>query len=255
VPKLVNGDRRDQRRQAASASTLALHGRWTTGAGFVLVLIMCAGLADLGAHGVSGRDALFLQSLKGVAIGPLMYLGAKHMVTGYDHLAFLVSVVFFLYRLRDVIQYVSLFTIGHSITLLAGVLGGIHANSYIIDAIIGFSVVYKAFDNMDGFRRFFGFQPNTRAAVLVFGLFHGFGLATKLQDFALSPNGLFANILSFNIGVEIGQVLALMFVLIALSAWRRRSGFLQHAFVTNGVLMACGFLLAGFQLSGYFLGA
>jgi hypothetical protein len=211
--------------------------------------------ADLSAHGVTGKDALFLQSIKGMAIGPLMYLGAKHMVTGYDHLAFLVGVVFFLYRMKDVVQYVSLFTIGHSVTLLAGVLGGIRADAFIIDAIIGLSVVYKAFDNMDGFKRFFGHQPDPRAAVLVFGLFHGFGLATKLQDFELSPNGLVANIVSFNVGVEIGQVLALMFVLIVLSSWRRSSGFFQHAFVTNGVLMATGFLLAGYQLSGYFLGA
>src|SRR5919201_715572 len=109
------------------------------------------------------------------------------MVTGYDHLLFLTGVIFFLYRLKDVLLYVSLFTLGHSVTLLAGVLGGIHANSYIIDAIIGFSVVYKAFENMEGFRRFFGFQPNTKMAVLTFGFFHGFGLATKLQDFALSP--------------------------------------------------------------------
>ena len=177
------------------------------------------------------------------------------MVTGYDHLAFLVGVIFFLYRMKDIVQYVSLFTIGHSLTLLIGVLGGVRANPYIIDAIIGFSVVYKAFDNMDGFTRFFGFQPNTRAAVLVFGLFHGFGLATRLQDFALSPNGLVANIVSFNVGVEIGQVIALTAVLLVLSVWRTRRGFSQHAFVTNGVLMACGFLLVGYQLSGYILGA
>src|SRR5262245_36283300 len=148
------------------------------------------------AHGVSRRDALFVQSINGPAVGPFMYLGAKHMVTGYDHLAFLVGVVFFLYRLKDIVLYVSLFTIGHSLTLLAGVLAGIRANPYLIDAIIGFSVVYKAFDNIDGFKRFLGFQPNARAAVLIFGLFHGFGLATKLQDFALSPNGLVANIVS-----------------------------------------------------------
>ena len=211
--------------------------------------------ASASAHGVSGKDAVFLQSVQGAAIGPLMYLGAKHMVTGYDHLAFLVGVIFFLYRLKDVVQYVSLFTIGHSVTLLAEVLGGIRANPYLIDAIIGFSVVYKAFDNMDGFKRFFGVQPSTRAAVLIFGLFHGFGLATKLQDFTLSPNGLVANIVSFNVGVEIGQVIALTCVLIVLSYWRTRAGFLQHAFVTNGILMACGFLLVGYQLSGYFLGA
>ncbi len=116
-----------------------------------------------------------------------MYLGAKHMVTGYDHLLFLVGVIFFLYRLKDVVQYVSLFTLGHSVTLLGGVLGGVRADPYLIDAIIGFSVVYKAFENMDGFTRFIGYQPNTRLAVLVFGFFHGFGLATKLQEFALAP--------------------------------------------------------------------
>jgi len=164
-------------------------------------------------------------------------------------------VIFFLYRAKDVVMYVSLFTIGHSLTLLVGVLGGVQANPYIIDAIIGFSVVYKAFENMDGFKRFFGVQPNTRLAVLVFGLFHGFGLATKLQEFALAQNGLVANIVSFNVGVEIGQGLALMGILIGFSYWRTRSGFLDHAFATNAVVMACGFLLIGYQLSGYFLPA
>jgi hypothetical protein len=211
--------------------------------------------AGLDAHGVSGKDAVFLEGLEGRAIIPLMYLGAKHMVTGYDHLLFLVGVIFFLYRPKDVVQYVTLFTIGHSATLLLGVLGGVRANPYLIDAIIGFSVVYKAFENMDGFRRYLGFQPNTRAAVLIFGLFHGFGLATKLQDFSLDPTGLVANILSFNVGVEIGQGLALTAILIALTYWRMHSGFLRHAFATNAVVMACGLLLVGYQLSGYFLGA
>ena len=219
-----------------------------------LVLLAVVFVPEVSAHGVSGKDALFLQSLRGAAIGPLMYLGAKHMVTGYDHLAFLVGVVFFLYRMRDVVQYVTLFTIGHSLTLLVGVLGGVRANPYIIDAIIGFSVVYKAFDNIEGFKHFFGWQPNTRAMVLVFGLFHGFGLATKLQDFALSRNGLVANIVSFNIGVEIGQVIALTFVVIALGYWRTRAAFSKYALATNGALMTVGFLLVGYQLSGYFLG-
>ena len=225
------------------------------------VLAICTGVllgvfSDAAwAHGVSGKDAVFLQGLQGTAIGPLMYLGAKHMVTGYDHLLFLVGVIFFLYRLKDILLYVSLFTIGHSVTLLGGVLGGVYANPYIIDAIIGFSVVYKAFENMDGFKRTLGFQPDTRLAVLVFGFFHGFGLATKLQDFALSPNGLVANIVSFNIGVEIGQGLALTGVLIGFSYWRTRSGFLRHAFATNAAVMTGGFLLMGYQISGYFLAA
>src|SRR3954454_7061813 len=122
-------------------------------AAVVLMAMVCPALVH--AHGVSGKDAVYLQGLDGRAIGPLMYLGAKHMVTGYDHLLFLVGVIFFLYRLKDVVQYVSLFTIGHSATLLLGVFAHVHANSYIIDAIIGFSVVYKAFENMDGFRRVF----------------------------------------------------------------------------------------------------
>jgi len=221
----------------------------------VTVGVIAVGSVALSAHGVSGKDAVFLQGLEGRAIIPLMYLGAKHMVTGYDHLLFLVGVIFFLYRLKDVLLYVSLFTIGHSLTLLGGVLGGVHANAYLIDAVIGFSVVYKAFENMDGFRKVFGFQPDTRAAVLVFGLFHGFGLATKLQEFALSPQGLVANIVSFNVGVELGQGLALTFILIALTFWRTRTGFLHHAFATNAIVMACGFLLVGYQLSGYFLAA
>src|SRR5688572_16274505 len=220
----------------------------------LMLLLVFAFLGDVAAaHGVSKGDAQFVQANQGAAIGPYLYLGAKHMVTGYDHLLFLVGVIFFLYRLKDVFLYVSLFTIGHSITLLGGVLGGIHANPYIIDAIIGLSVVYKAFDNMDGFKLLFGAQPNTKLAVLVFGLFHGFGLATKLQELALTQEGLVANILSFNVGVEIGQAVALTAVLIALTYWRQRPGYMQHAFATNALLMAGGFVLVGYQLAGYWV--
>jgi hypothetical protein len=216
----------------------------------ILVLVLLFP-GNVGAHNVSKRDATFVGSNTGRAIVPFLYLGAKHMVTGYDHLLFLVGVIFFLYKLKDVVLYVSLFTIGHSATLLLGVLGHVHANPYVIDAIIGFSVVYKAFDNMDGFKRLLGFQPSTKIAVLIFGLFHGFGLATKLQELALSQNGLIPNIVSFNVGVEIGQGLALAAVFIGLSFWRTRPGFLRHAFVTNTLLMVGGFLLVGYQIAGY----
>ena len=216
-----------------------------------LVVLTLLVPATASAHNVSKRDAAFVQSNKEAAIAPFVYLGAKHMVTGYDHLLFLVGVIFFLYRLKDVVQYVSLFTIGHSATLLWGVLGGVHANANIVDAIIGLSVVYKAFDNLDGFKRVFGFQPNTKVAVLVFGLFHGFGLATKLQEFALAQNGLVTNIVSFNVGVEIGQGLALTAIFIALTYWRTHAGFLRHAFATNTMLMVGGFMLVGYQLTGY----
>jgi HupE / UreJ protein len=219
----------------------------------LIVLVALACSATLHAHGVSGKDAVFLQGLQGRAVVPLMYLGAKHMVTGYDHLLFLVGVIFFLYKLEDVLVYVSLFAIGHSLTLLIGVLAGIRVNPYLVDAIIGLSVVYKAFENMDGFRRVFNVQPDTKLAVLVFGLFHGLGLATKLQDFSLAREGLVANIVSFNVGVEIGQVLALTAILIAFTYWRTRRGFSRHALAFNGVVMSCGLLLIGYQMSGYFL--
>jgi hypothetical protein len=224
---------------------------WVRFAAIALCMVALGAIA--GAHPMTGRNATFVQSIQGPAVAPFMYLGAKHMVTGYDHLLFLVGVIFFLFRLKDVVLYVSLFTLGHSITLLAGVLGGIRANPFVVDAVIGASVAYKAFENIGGFERVLGFRPNTKLAVLVFGLFHGFGLATKLQEFTLSSNGLVINILSFNVGVEIGQMLALTAVLIVLTSWRGRSSFLNYAFVTNTVLMTAGFTLAGYQLAGYVL--
>ena len=205
------------------------------------------------AHPMTGSNATFVQSIQGPAVAPFLYLGAKHMVTGYDHLLFLVGVIFFLYRLKDVVLYVSLFTIGHSITLLGGVLGGIRADAHLVDAVIGASVAYKAFENLGGFERVLHVRPNTKLAVLVFGLFHGFGLATKLQEFTLSQDGLVTNIVSFNIGVELGQFLALTAILIGLTYWRAKPGFLAHAFATNTALMTGGFMLMGYQLTGYFL--
>ena len=207
----------------------------------------------LAAHNVSNRDAAFVRTVTGPVPAPFMYLGAKHMVTGYDHLLFLVGVIFFLYRTMDVVKYVSLFTLGHSLTLMIGVLANIPANAYLIDAIIGLSVVYKGFENIGGFERLVGWRPDARWAVFIFGLFHGLGLATKLQELALPSNGLFANLLSFNVGVEMGQVLALMGVLVLFSWWRTRHGFLRHAFATNVALMVGGFALLGYQLVGYFV--
>jgi hypothetical protein len=218
-------------------------------------LLACVLAEPAAAHGVAQDDAAFFLTNVGPAVGPFLYLGAKHMFTGYDHLLFLVGVIYFLYSLRDVALYVSLFTLGHSITLLAGVLGGIRANPFLVDAVIGLSVAYKAFDNIGGFRRLLGFQPDARWAVLVFGLFHGFGLATTLQDYTLADDGLVTNMLSFNVGIEIGQVLALTFVVLALAYWRTRPTFARHALVVNTLLMAGGFTLVGYQLVGFFTAA
>jgi len=218
----------------------------------VIAFLLASSLASLvWAHPMDTQNAAFVQGVDGAVPAPFMYLGAKHMVTGYDHLLFLIGVVFFLFRARDVVLYVSLFTLGHSITLLVGVLSGVEVNPYGIDAIIGMSVCYKAFENMGGFERILGWRPNTKVAVLVFGLFHGLGLATKLQEFTVTDNGLVANIVSFNVGVEIGQILALTAVLIGITFWRTRPSFSRHAFMTNTALMAGGFILTAQQVFGY----
>lgn len=204
------------------------------------------------AHGVAEGDRLFIENNAGLQLVPFVYLGAKHMVTGYDHLLFLLGVIFLLRQWRDVGVYVSLFAIGHSITLLAGVLGQWQVNAYLIDAVIGLSVVYKALDNLGGFQAV-GWRPEPRAAVFIFGLIHGLGLATKLQEFHLADEGLVANIIAFNVGVEFGQLLALGGMLILMALWQRAAGFARHAVIANGALMAAGFLLTFHQLAGYAL--
>ena len=218
------------------------------------LFIFCAmASVEAFAHGVDDSTRSFLQNNTGIQILPFMYIGAKHMVTGYDHLLFLVGVLFFLRNTRDVLLYVSMFTVGHSLTLMTGVLANIQVNAYLIDAIIGFSVVYKGFDNLGGFKHFWGKQPNPKKAVLIFGLFHGFGLATKIQEFELPSEGLATNLLSFNIGVELGQFLALMFILLAINYWRQFASFNKFAKTTNTALMSAGFMLVGMQLTGYFI--
>ena len=207
-------------------------------------------VTDAFAHGVAEGDQGYVQEVSGVQFLPFMYLGAKHMVTGYDHLLFLFGVIFFLYKLKDIGLYVTLFAIGHSTTMLFGVVTGVSANAYIIDAIIGLSVVYKSLDNLGAYRRWFGVQPNTKVATLVFGLFHGFGLATKIQEFEMSKDGLLPNLIAFNIGVEIGQLLALSAILIIMGFWRRTQSFARYAFAANVLLMMAGFMLVGYQLTG-----
>ncbi len=225
----------------------------TVWARWLLVSLAVLLLPDLAwAHEVADGDAGYIRQTGGVLIVPFIYLGAKHMVTGYDHLLFLLGVVFFLYRPRDVGLYVTLFAVGHSITMIGGVLADIRANAYLVDAVIGLSVVYKALDNMGAFERWFGINPSTKVATFGFGLVHGFGLATKLLEFEITPGGLVPNLLAFNVGVEIGQLLALGAILIAMGAWRRSPSFTRYAFAANAAILVAGMLLTAQQLAGYF---
>jgi len=230
---------------------------YTTGLCKLAIFAICSSLLFLLpgiaiAHGVADSDQAYLGTLSGQLVFTYLYLGAKHMVTGYDHLLFLVGVIFFLYKMRDVTLYVTLFAIGHSITMICGVLWHIHFNPYLIDAIIGFSVVYKAFDNLGFWQKWFGRAPDTRLATLVFGLLHGFGLATKIQEFGIAEDGLLVNLVSFNIGVELGQLLALAVILILMGFWRRLPGFWNQARMANYALMLCGFALMVYQLVEFF---
>lgn len=228
--------------------------RWTALLALALVIAtLCVFAPTALAHAVSAGDKGYIQETSGVLFLPFVYLGAKHMVTGYDHLLFLFGVIFFLYRMKGIGVYVTMFAIGHSATLLIGVLTHVTVSSYLVDAIIGLSVVYKALDNLGAYKRWFGVQPDTKAATLIFGLFHGFGLATKLQDFQMSPDGLVPNLIAFNIGVEVGQLLALGVILIAMGFWRKTPSFWRHAYLANVVLMTLGFVLTGQQLVGYFV--
>jgi hypothetical protein len=221
----------------------------------LLVFVAALCLADSAlAHGVAGGDAAFIEANPGPQVAAFLYLGAKHMVTGYDHLAFLIGVVFFLYRMKDVALYVTLFSLGHSVTLLIGVLAGVRADPFLVDAVIGLSVVYKALDNLGAFRTWFGASPDTRAMVAAFGLAHGFGLATKLQDLELSADGLVTNLVAFNVGVEAGQLLALALILALMDWWRSTAAFRGQAAAANVLLMAAGFVLTQVQLAGYVLG-
>lgn len=233
-------------------------GARTTGCRPALLAIVLATTSLLSAdaalaHAVTLGDKGYIQQITGVHLVPFLYLGAKHMVTGYDHLLFLFGVIFFLYGLKQIGTYVSLFAIGHSTTMLAGVWFDFGINSYIIDAIIGFSVVYKALDNLGAFPLWFGFQPSTRAAVLIFGFLHGFGLASKIIDYDISPDGLLANLLAFNVGVEVGQLLALGLILVAMTRWRATPAFGRQAYAANVLMMTAGFALMGIQIAGFAL--
>lgn len=217
----------------------------------LLTALIIAGAAL--AHNVTEGDAGYVQEVTGFRPIAFIYLGAKHMVTGYDHLLFLAGVIFFLYRTKDIATYVSIFAVGHSVTMVAGVWWSISINAYVIDAIIAFSVVYKALDNLGAFRLWFGVQPNTKAATLVFGLLHGFGLATKIQDYDISPDGLLGNLIAFNVGVELGQLMALALILMAMTQWRARPAFARQAYAANVLMMVAGFALMGLQITGYFV--
>ena len=219
-------------------------------------LVLCLVLLLLGigaeAHEVNKEDILKMQALAGVQLVHYIWLGAKHMVTGYDHLLFLLGVIFYIVRLRDVLILVTLFALGHSLTLIFGVLLGWSVNPNLIDAIIGLSVIYKGVDNLGGLTSIFGERPQEKIVVFAFGLFHGLGLATRLQALAVRDDGLIANLLAFNIGVELGQVVALLVALCLLNYVPMLRDNRAVATTVNIAIVAAGIALVVYQLNQYF---
>lgn len=216
----------------------------------LLLMVLALSGREALAHGISAEARQ--RMIEG---GNLEYirLGAEHMITGYDHLLFLFGVMFFLTRIIDIIKFVSAFTIGHTITLILATYWRITADYYLVDAFIALTVIYIAFQNMDGFRKYLNTgSPSLLYMVALFGLMHGFGLSTRLQQLPVAEGGsMLLHILSFNLGVEIGQIAALLVMLVFLRAWQGRAAFPVFSKVANFVLIVSGVLLAGMQLHSY----
>lgn len=217
---------------------------------FLLVaLLTFSGAVVARAHGVSPSDQNRI--IEG-GIFDYLILGAKHMVTGYDHLLFLFGVIFFLTKFREIVKFITAFTLGHSITLIFATFLEITANEYLVDAVIALTVIYKGFDNIDGFRRFLKIPaPNLLGLVFTFGLIHGFGLSTRLQQLPLGHDDLLAKIVSFNVGVELGQVIALSVMAAALAGWRKTASFAKFSTAANIGLMLAGLALFIYQIANY----
>jgi flagellar biosynthesis protein FlhB len=216
----------------------------------LILLLLCMPLLGW-SHGVSQS---IMDAMASASLMDFIYFGAEHMVTGYDHILFLIGVVFFLSNYTDIFKFITAFTIAHCITLIFATFYGITANAYLIDTVIAFSVIYKGFENLDGFKKWFSVNaPNLILMVFIFGLIHGFGLSTKLQEVAVASgiNLSLAQILCFNVGVEFGQI-AVLIILFPLLSLLRGKSFDSISKIANGLLVVAGVCLLAYQLNGYF---
>ncbi|MDT8384514.1 MAG: HupE/UreJ family protein [Gammaproteobacteria bacterium] len=215
---------------------------------------LLAALALLIANQAFGHGMSEAEKLSIMEGGNLRYLwiGATHMLSGYDHLLFVFGIVFLLTRFRDIVKYITAFTLGHSVTLIFATFNGIQVNYFLIDAVIALSVCYIAFANLDGFRKYLDVKPPHMLAMITgLGLIHGLGLSTRLQQLPLSEDQLLMNIISFNIGIEVGQIMALAVMLLLLASWRKAESFKPFSVMSNYGLIFAGFVLFMMQMHGY----
>jgi len=218
---------------------------------YLIIILFCCPIV-LAAHGVSASDQ---EVLNNGGLLSYIFVGAKHMITGYDHLLFLTGVIFYLNNFKDILKFITVFTIGHSITLIGATYLGIKADEHLIDAVIALSVLYKGFENLGGFKKIFNIEsPNLLLMVFIFGLIHGFGLSTRLQSFEMGTTQFLSKIVSFNIGVELGQVLALIPIVFVISKWKVWKSYQLFHKVVNWFLILAGVLLFIFQIYGFVYG-
>lgn len=219
------------------------HSRW------LLAVFLLLITSQAFAHGMSEAEKQII-----IEGGNLHYIwiGATHMLSGYDHLAFVFGIIFFLTRFRDIVKYITAFTIGHSITLIFATFNAIQINYFLIDAVIALSVCYIAFHNLDGFKKYLNVKaPNMLAMIFSLGLIHGLGLSTRLQQLPLDAENLLMNIISFNVGIELGQITALAVMLVLISAFRKSKHFPTFAKISNYFLILAGGFLFLMQMHGY----
>lgn len=215
----------------------------------LLVVVALLFASQAFGHGMSEAEK---QSIIDGGNWRYLWIGATHMLSGYDHLLFVFGIIFFLTRFRDIVKYITAFTLGHSATLIYATFTGLQINYFLIDAVIGLSVAYIAFANLDGFKKYWDINPpNLLWMIVALGLIHGLGLSTRLQQLPLSEDQLLMNIISFNIGIELGQILALSVMLLLLAGWRKSARFFQFSRVSNVFLVVAGFYLAMMQMHGY----
>lgn len=203
------------------------------------------------AHDVTSADQ---EILRNGGLWAYIQVGATHMLTGYDHLLFLTGVIFYLKGFKDILKFITVFTIGHCITLIGATYAGITANEHLVDAVIALSVLYKGFENLGGFEKLKVKSPDLLLMVGIFGLIHGFGLATRLQSFDIGQDQFLAKILCFNLGVEVGQVLALIPIVFIITLSRKHKQFPAFYQAVNWYLVLAGIGLFGYQIYGYFNG-
>jgi hydrogenase/urease accessory protein HupE len=165
-------------------------------------------------------------------------MGMKHILSGADHVAFLLALLLSTWNLKALFKVVTAFTLGHSLSLALVALGVWAPSARWVECAIALSIVYVALENL---RKRRGRRPELVS--LAFGLVHGMGFAGALTELNLSARQIPAVLVLFNAGVELGQLLLLALVVPLLAQARKKTWYVQRAEPVGSLaLLACGFV-------------